>query len=39
MYVRRGVGGGIVPGIAGTVEEVLNHLLGSNDIVLQSSDL
>ena len=30
----RGVGGGIVPGIAGTVEEVLNHLLGGDDIDL-----
>ena len=30
----RGVGGRIVPGIVGTVEEVLNHLLGGDDIDL-----
>ena len=30
----RSVGGGIVPGIVGTVEEVLDHLLGSDDIDL-----
>ena len=30
----RGVGGGIVPGIVGTVEEVLDHLLGGDDIDL-----
>ena len=30
----RGVGGGIIPGIVGTVEEVLYHLLGGDDIDL-----
>ena len=30
----RGVGRGVVPGIVGTVEEVLNHLLSSDDINL-----
>ena len=34
MDVGGGVGGGIVPGIVGTVEEVLNHLLGGDDIDL-----
>ena len=34
MSGGRGVGGGIVPGIVGTVEEVLNHLLGGDDIDL-----
>ena len=29
-----GVGRGVVPGIVGTVEEVLNHLLGGDDIDL-----
>ena len=34
MDVGRGVGGGIVPGIVGAVEEVLNNLLGGDDIDL-----
>ena len=31
---RRGVGGRIVPGVVGAIEEVLNHLLGGDDIDL-----
>ena len=34
MGVGGGVGGWVVPGIVGTVEEVLNQLLGSDDIDL-----
>ena len=30
----RGVWGRIVPGIVGTIEEVLNHLLGGDDVDL-----
>ena len=34
MGIRRGVGGGVVPGIVGAVEEVLNNLLGGDDVDL-----
>ena len=34
MNVGRGVGGGVVPDIVGTVEEVLDDLLGGDDIDL-----
>ena len=30
----RGVGRGVIPGVTGAIEEVLNHLLGSDDIDL-----
>ena len=31
---RRGIGGWIVPGVVGAVEEVLNDLLGGDDVDL-----
>ena len=31
---RRGVWGGVVPGIVGAIEEVLDNLLGGNDVDL-----
>ena len=34
MGVGRGVGGGVVPGVVRAVEEVLNNLLGSDDVDL-----
>ena len=34
MGVRRGVGGRVVPGVVGAIEEVLNNLLGGDDIDL-----
>ena len=34
MDVGRGVGGGIVPGVMGAVEEILNNLLGGDDVDL-----
>ena len=34
MGVGRGVWGGIVPGVVGTIEEVLDDLLGGDDIDL-----
>ena len=34
MGVGRGVQGGIVPGVVGTIEEVLDDLLGGDDIDL-----
>ena len=34
MGVGRGVGGWVVPGVVGAVEEVLNNLLGSDDVDL-----
>ena len=30
----RGVGGGVVPGVVGAIEEILNNLLGGDDIDL-----
>ena len=30
----RGIGGWVVPGIAGAIEEVLNNLLGGDDVDL-----
>ena len=32
--VRRGVGGWVIPGVARAVEEILNDLLGGNDVDL-----
>ena len=34
MGVGRGVGGGIVPGVMGAIEEVLDDLLGGDDVDL-----
>ena len=34
MDVRRGVGGGVVPGVVGAIEEVLDDLVGGNDVDL-----
>ena len=34
MGVGRGVGGGIVPGVVGAIEEVLNNLLSGDDVDL-----
>ena len=34
MDVGRGVGGGVVPGVVGAIEEILDNLLGSNDVDL-----
>ena len=34
MSVRRGVGGGVIPGVVGAVEEILNNLVGGDDIDL-----
>ena len=34
MGVGRGVGGWVVPGVVGAVEEVLNNLLGGDDVDL-----
>ena len=34
MGVGRGVGGGIVPGVVRAIEEVLNNLLGGDDVDL-----
>ena len=34
MDVGRGVWGGVVSGVVGTVKEVLNNLLGGDDIDL-----
>ena len=31
---RRGVGGWVIPGVVGTVEEILNDLLGGDDVDL-----
>ena len=34
MGVRRGVGGWVVPGVVGAVEEILDNLVGSGDVDL-----
>ena len=34
MDVGRGVGGGVVPSIVGTIEEVLDDLVGGDDVDL-----
>ena len=34
MGSRGGVGGRVVPGVAGAIEEVLNDLLGGDDVDL-----
>ena len=34
MDVGRGVGGGVIPGIVGAIEEVLDNLLGGDDVDL-----
>ena len=34
MGVGRGIGGRVVPGIVGAFEEVLNNLLGGDDVDL-----
>ena len=34
MDVGRGVGGGVVPGIVGAIEEVLDNLVGGDDVDL-----
>ena len=34
MDVGRGVGGGVVPGVVGAVEEVLDDLVGGDDVDL-----
>ena len=34
MGVRRGVGGWVVPGVAGAVEEILDNLVGGGDVDL-----
>ena len=34
MGVGRGVGGRVVPGVVGAIEEVLNDLLGGDDVDL-----
>ena len=34
MDVGRGVGGGVVPGVVGAIEEVLDNLVGGDDVDL-----
>ena len=34
MNVGRGVGGGVVPGVVGAIEEVLDNLVGGDDVDL-----
>ena len=34
MGVRRGVGGGVVPGVMGAIEEILDNLVGGDDVDL-----
>ena len=34
MSVGRGVGGGVVPGVVGAVEEILDNLVGGSDVDL-----
>ena len=34
MDIGRGIGGGIVPGVVGTIKELLNNLVGGGDVDL-----
>ena len=34
MGVGRGVGGRVIPGVVGAIEEILNNLLGGDDVDL-----